>query len=171
MTSTQHDPGEPGTETPTPQRGGPGSRTQTRRLVRSASEGQSPAPETRRPARRHHGGDARRRRSNRGAAQHLAPGADDPGRAEGAALMRYTILVTPDDGQYAVRVPAMPSIFTWGTTTDQALTLAREAIELHLEQYLERGLPFPHDRHPVSRAQTARVVMIDVEAPERQVAS
>jgi antitoxin HicB len=85
--------------------------------------------------------------------------------------MRYTILLAPDDGQYSVRVPAMPGIFTWGATSDEALASAREAIELHLEQYLERGLPFPPDRRRTHQGRTARLVTIDVAAPVRQVAS
>ena len=85
--------------------------------------------------------------------------------------MRYTILLTHDDGQISVRVPAMPSIVTCGATTDQALTSAREAIELHLEHYLERGLPFPPDRRRTPRSRTARLVTIDVKAPVRQVTS
>jgi antitoxin HicB len=58
----------------------------------------------------------------------------------------YTIVLTPDDGQFSVRVPALPGVFTWGTSEDEAIASAREAIALHLEGYRERGLPAPADR-------------------------
>jgi predicted RNase H-like HicB family nuclease len=84
--------------------------------------------------------------------------------------MRYTITLTPDDGQISVRVPAMPGVFTWGATDAEALTSAREAIELHLEGYVERGLPLPPDRRSIPRGRTTRLVTIEVAAPERQTA-
>jgi predicted RNase H-like HicB family nuclease len=58
----------------------------------------------------------------------------------------YTIIVTPDSGQFSVRVPAMPGIHTWGTSEEAAIASAREAIALHLEGYRERGKPAPVDR-------------------------
>jgi antitoxin HicB len=93
--------------------------------------------------------------------------------------LRYTVILTPDtDEQLSVTVPAMPGIFTWGVTPDEALASAREAIELYLEQYVERGEPFPRDR-PVSQAlknvlarvRDAQMHTVDVEAPAHRVAS
>ena len=45
------------------------------------------------------------------------------------------VVLTPDleDGGYAVTVPALPGCITEGKTIDEALTNAREAIELYLE--------------------------------------
>jgi len=60
--------------------------------------------------------------------------------------MTYTIVLTPDSGRVSVRVPAMPGVFTWGDTEDAAIESAREAIQLHLEGYRERGQPYPPDR-------------------------
>lgn len=77
--------------------------------------------------------------------------------------MRYTVVLTdePEDHAVSVRVPAMPGIFTWGETREEALAMAREAIGLYLEQYAERGEPFPKDRplarvrrQPLSRKET-----------------
>ena len=90
--------------------------------------------------------------------------------------MQYTIVLTPDDGQVSVSVPALPGVFTWGATEDEALASAREAIELSLEQYVERGKPFPRDREPgisLSSGQFlgTRIVAIEVDPPARRVAS
>ena len=61
--------------------------------------------------------------------------------------MTYTIVLAPDSGRISVRVPAMPGVFTWGDTKNAAIEAAREAIQLHLEGYRERGQPFPTDRN------------------------
>ena len=60
--------------------------------------------------------------------------------------MTYTIVLTPDSGRISVRVPAMPGVFTWGDTEDDEIEAAKEAIQLHLESYRERGQPYPPDR-------------------------
>jgi antitoxin HicB len=94
--------------------------------------------------------------------------------------MRYTVVLTPERGDNAinVRVPAMPGVFTWGTTRDEALEAAREAIEAYLPQYLERGEPFPRDRKAwqglktsLKRIHGAEAYVVEVEAPARRVAS
>jgi antitoxin HicB len=63
-------------------------------------------------------------------------------------IATYTVILTrePDGSAFSVHVPAMPGVFTWGATRREALAHGREAIELYLEQYLERGEPFPSDR-------------------------
>ncbi len=45
------------------------------------------------------------------------------------ASLRYTVLLYPDEGVYSVVVPALPGCVTWGHTVDEALTMARDAIE------------------------------------------
>jgi len=69
--------------------------------------------------------------------------------------MRYTVVLTPeaDGSAYNVTVPAMPGCLTWGTTVDEALASAREAIALHLEGYAERGEPYPVEDTPPRLAQ------------------
>jgi predicted RNase H-like HicB family nuclease len=94
--------------------------------------------------------------------------------------LRYTVILTPDtEGQLSATVPAMPNIFTWGVTPDEALASAREAIALYLEQYVERGKPFPRDRTVsqalktvLARIDDAHVHTVEVEAPaQHRVAS
>ena len=51
----------------------------------------------------------------------------------------YTIRLLPEpEGGYTVRVPALPPVVTYGETYEQAMAMAREAIELVLEVYRER---------------------------------
>jgi predicted RNase H-like HicB family nuclease len=61
---------------------------------------------------------------------------------------RYTILLDPDDeeGGYTVTVPALPGVVTQGDTIDQCLERAPEAIALHIEGLVARGLPVPEER-------------------------
>jgi predicted RNase H-like HicB family nuclease len=69
-------------------------------------------------------------------------------------MLTYTVVLTqePDDDAIVVTVPAMSGVHTWGATREETLTFAREAIELHLEGYLERGRPFPQDRSSRGKA-------------------
>jgi antitoxin HicB len=61
---------------------------------------------------------------------------------------RYTILLDPDDeeGGYTVTVPAFPGVVTQGETVEECIERAREAITLHIEGLLARGLPVPEER-------------------------
>ncbi len=64
---------------------------------------------------------------------------------------RYTIILHPDDeqGGYTVTVPALPGCVTEGRTVEEAITMAREAIQLYIESLIEDGKPVPEERqHP-----------------------
>lgn len=59
----------------------------------------------------------------------------------------YTIELAPlEEGGFSVNVPALPGCVTWGDTFDHALQMAREAIELWLEELQEHGEPIPEER-------------------------
>jgi antitoxin HicB len=47
---------------------------------------------------------------------------------------RYTIILhpEPEEGGYSVTVPALPGCFAQGETLEEAITLAKEAIALHV---------------------------------------
>jgi len=49
------------------------------------------------------------------------------------------------EGGYAVSVPALPGCLTYGENVDEALVMAREAIELYIEELEERGEVIPDD--------------------------
>ena len=58
--------------------------------------------------------------------------------------MIYPIVIHKDKrSDYGVTVPDLPGCFSAGTTLDDALAMAREAIELHLEGLIDEGIPVP----------------------------
>jgi predicted RNase H-like HicB family nuclease len=61
--------------------------------------------------------------------------------------MQYAIVIHKDaDSDYGVTVPDLPGCFSAGSTLDEALAMAREAIELHLEGLIAEGQPLPAAR-------------------------
>ena len=72
----------------------------------------------------------------------------------------YTIILDPDpeEGVYAVTVPALPGCFTQGETIEEAIEMAKDAIALHIEGLIAHGLPVPEEKeHP-------RVMVVTVAA-------
>jgi antitoxin HicB len=58
----------------------------------------------------------------------------------------YKILLTKEpEGAYTVTVPALPGCITYGDNVDHAISMAREAIELYIENLQEKGEPIPDD--------------------------
>ena len=56
----------------------------------------------------------------------------------------YSVILEPlEEGGFQVLVPALPEVVTGGDTEDEALAMAREAIELVLESRAERGEEIP----------------------------
>ena len=56
----------------------------------------------------------------------------------------YKIFLSKEDeGGYVVTVPALPGCITQGDTIDEALAMAKEAIELYVEELQSRGEPIP----------------------------
>jgi predicted RNase H-like HicB family nuclease len=66
-----------------------------------------------------------------------------PGR-----VRRYTVVLTPDPDEvgYTVTVPALPGCITEGDTLEEALTNAKDAIQLFLEDLEANGEPIPEER-------------------------
>ena len=59
-------------------------------------------------------------------------------------MMNYPIVIHKDRGSdYGVTVPDLPGCFTAGSTLDEALAMAQEAVELHLEGLIEHGEAVP----------------------------
>jgi predicted RNase H-like HicB family nuclease len=61
--------------------------------------------------------------------------------------LTFSITLRPEpEGGFTVRVPALPEIVTYGASEDEAIAMAKDAIELVLESRRERGEPIPaHD--------------------------
>lgn len=53
------------------------------------------------------------------------------------------VLVSEVEGGYSVFVPELPSVATQGETVEEAIAMAKEAIELYVEAMEEDGLPIP----------------------------
>ena len=57
--------------------------------------------------------------------------------------MRYLVVVEKGPTSYGAYVPDLPGCVAAGETKDEALSLIREAIELHLEDLKGTGQPIP----------------------------
>jgi antitoxin HicB len=67
-------------------------------------------------------------------------------KREMSATRTYSIVLEPmEEGGFLVHVPALPEVVTGGDSEDEALAMAREAIELVLESRRERGEEIPVD--------------------------
>jgi len=84
--------------------------------------------------------------------------------------MNYPIVIHKDnDSDFGVIVPDLPGCFSAGKSVDEALIMAQEAIELHLEGLIEDGQPIPqpgaieqHRSNPAYRGGTWAFVSADV---------
>jgi predicted RNase H-like HicB family nuclease len=68
--------------------------------------------------------------------------------------MYFPIAIHKDpDSDYGVTVPDLPGCFSAGSTVDEAMLMAAEAIELYLETLIEEGrdLPFPSEVETLKR--------------------
>ncbi|MDQ3683003.1 MAG: type II toxin-antitoxin system HicB family antitoxin [Bacteroidota bacterium] len=64
--------------------------------------------------------------------------------------MDYTYkirLLREPEGEFTVSVPALPGCITYGEDIDEAIAMAKEAIELYIEELQERGENIPDDRN------------------------
>ena len=60
--------------------------------------------------------------------------------------LTYKILLHKEpEGTYTVSVPALPGCITFGETVEHAIQMAKEAIELYIEELQERGEDIPDD--------------------------
>ena len=77
--------------------------------------------------------------------------------------LRYAVVLEPspiaEGGGYSVTVPALPEIATEGSTAEEALSMARDAIMLSLQSRRELGLDIPP-----SDAEGARLEIVKVAA-------
>jgi predicted RNase H-like HicB family nuclease len=66
-------------------------------------------------------------------------------------ILHYPVVIHKDPGSdYGVTVPDLPGCFSAGSTVDEALTMAKEAIELHLEGLAADGESIPRPK-PIGR--------------------
>jgi len=59
-------------------------------------------------------------------------------------LLRYKILLRKEpEGGYTVIVPSLPGCITYGDTIEEAINMAKEAIELYIESLKTHGEKVP----------------------------
>jgi antitoxin HicB len=64
--------------------------------------------------------------------------------------MRYTVLLHPDEsGGFSVTVPELDGCATQGGTFEEAVAMARDAIEGYLAVFADKGWEIPVEREPI----------------------
>jgi len=59
-------------------------------------------------------------------------------------VLSYQILLRKEpEGGYTVTVPSLPGCVTYGETVEEAVEMAKEAIEVYLERLREHGEEIP----------------------------
>ncbi|MGB8217518.1 MAG: type II toxin-antitoxin system HicB family antitoxin [Candidatus Methanoperedens sp.] len=62
-------------------------------------------------------------------------------------VLNYRILLRKEpEGGYMVTVPSLPGCITYGKTIDEAIEMAKEAIELYIESLKEHGEEIPTEK-------------------------
>jgi antitoxin HicB len=75
------------------------------------------------------------------------------------ATRTYTVILEPaEEGGFVVHVPALPEVVTEGDDEAEALAMAKEAIELAIEERLAEGEAIPTEQAPQLRKVTVRLV-------------
>ena len=60
----------------------------------------------------------------------------------------YRVLLNKEpEGGYTVLVPTLPGCITYGESMDEAVSNAREAIELYIESLAANGEPIPTEEN------------------------
>ncbi|ADR23771.1 hypothetical protein MATR_37970 (plasmid) [Marivirga tractuosa] len=61
-------------------------------------------------------------------------------------MQTFRIVLHPEiEGGYTVTVPSLSGCITWGKDVQEARAMAKEAIELYLEDLQASGEPIPDD--------------------------
>jgi predicted RNase H-like HicB family nuclease len=79
------------------------------------------------------------------------------------AMLRYSVVLVPEEGGYVVYVPVLRTV-TQGDTAEDALAMARDLIETVLGSMADAGEEIPVEDGP------ALFCVLDVEEPQRAAA-
>ena len=60
-------------------------------------------------------------------------------------MKRKVILYRGEDGYVVAEVPSLQGVISQGKTREEVLRNIKEAVSLHIEVLMERGLPIPQD--------------------------
>ena len=73
--------------------------------------------------------------------------------------LTYKILLNKEpEGTYTVTVPALPGCITYGDTVEHAMLMAKEAVELYIEELRERGEDIPDDSNTLEYSLSLQTV-------------
>ena len=60
--------------------------------------------------------------------------------------LTYRVLLTPEpEGGYTASVPTLPGCITYGENVDEAMLMAKEAVELYIESLAAHNEPIPDE--------------------------
>ena len=69
--------------------------------------------------------------------------------------LTYRILLNREpEGGYTVTVPTLPGCITYGQSVDEAIAMAREAIELYIESLVAHNEPVPDESNTLEYSLT-----------------
>ena len=72
-------------------------------------------------------------------------------------ILTYRILLRKEpDGGYTVIVPSLSGCITYGTTIEEAIEMAKEAIELYIESLKEHGEEIPTEEETLEYTLTVK---------------
>lgn len=60
------------------------------------------------------------------------------------------------EGGYTVTVPALPGCITYGEDIEEAISMAKEAIELYIDELRDRGETIPDDSNTLEYSITLK---------------
>lgn len=69
--------------------------------------------------------------------------------------LTYRVLLNPEpEGGYTASVPTLPGCITYGETVDEAILMAKEAIELYIESLVAHNEPVPDESNTLQYSLT-----------------
>ena len=69
--------------------------------------------------------------------------------------LTYRVLLNPEpEGGFTATVPSLPGCITYGETVDEAMLMAREAIELYIESLVAHDEKVPDESNTLEYAVT-----------------
>jgi len=73
-------------------------------------------------------------------------------------LLNYRVLLRKElEGGYTVTVPSLPGCVTFGDTIEEAIRMAKEAIDLYIESLKEHGEDLPTEEGTLEYTQPVEV--------------
>ena len=65
--------------------------------------------------------------------------------------LTYNVVLEPDNdvGGYTVTCPTLPAVVTEGDTIEEALAMAKDAIQAYLGYLSDNGIPIPKENSPL----------------------